>query len=238
MKDAYNRLGRRQNSSMNENRPYLEKFFPIASFIAAIIGPKCEVVVHDISDPERSIIFIENGHISGRKVGDASTDLVLKILKAEAYREDQFIANYKASGKFGQSFRSSTFFIKNDEQELVGLMCLNIDVTHMEVAAEWIQHILQGGSLQPPLSIDAPQEDKQSKEYLQGNADDLLQHMIVSVLGKVTIPADRLSSQEKIEIVRELNEQGVFLLKGGVSQVAASLAISEPTVYRYLQKLK
>ncbi|BFH63195.1 helix-turn-helix transcriptional regulator [Paenibacillus azoreducens] len=223
---------------MSENRQFLEKFFPIASFIAAIIGPKCEVVVHDISDPERSIIFIENGHISGRQVGDASTDLVLKLLKAEAYHEEQFIANYKASGKLGQSFRSSTYFIKNDSGKLVGLMCLNIDITHMEAAAEWIQHILQGGSLVPPTSIDSPQEDKQSKEYLQGNADDLLQHVITTVLSKTSIPPDRLSSKEKIEIVKELNEQGVFLLKGGVSQVAAALSISEPTVYRYLQKLK
>ncbi|MDR9854863.1 PAS domain-containing protein [Paenibacillus sp. VCA1] len=224
---------------MSENRQFLEKFFPIASFIAAIVGPKCEVVIHDVSDLERSIIFIENGHISGRKVGDASTDLVLKLIKDEAYHEEQFIANYKASGKQGQSFRSSTYYIKNDSGTLVGLMCLNIDVTHMEVAAEWIQHVLQGGSLVPPLSIGSPQEDKQqSKEYLQGNADDLLQHMISTVLSKITIPIDRLSSKEKIDIVRELNEQGVFLLKGGVSQVAASLSISEPTVYRYLQKLK
>ncbi|MCJ8011500.1 PAS domain-containing protein [Paenibacillus sp. KQZ6P-2] len=225
---------------VNEDRQYLEKFFPIASFIAAIIGPKCEVVVHDISDPERSIIFIENGYISGRQVGDASTDLVLKILKSEAYHEEHFIANYKASGKFGQSFRSSTYFIKNDKNKLVGLLCLNIDVTHMEVAAEWVQHILQGGPnpyIAPPVA-ELPQEEKQTTEYLQGNADDLLQHMVSSVIGRLTIPPDRLSSQEKIEIVRELNELGVFLLKGGVSQVAASLSISEPTVYRYLQKLK
>ena len=62
--------------------------------------------------------------------------------------------------------------------------------------------------------------------------------IIQTVLGKISIPADRLSSNEKIEIVKELNEQGVFLLKGGVSKVAAALSISEPTVYRYLQKLK
>ncbi|WP_408894404.1 transcriptional regulator [Paenibacillus taichungensis] len=225
----------------SENWQYLERFFPIASFIAAIIGPKCEVVVHDISDPEHSIVFIENGYISGREVGDASTDLVLKILKSEAYHEEQYIANYKASGKFGQSFRSSTYYIKNDQNKLVGLLCLNIDVTHMEVAAEWVQHILQGGPnpyVLPAAAAEKSKEEKQTTEYLQGNADDLLQHMITSVIGKLKIPPERLSSQEKIEVVRELNELGVFLLKGGVSQVAASLSISEPTVYRYLQKLK
>ncbi|MNI74519.1 hypothetical protein D3C73_1306070 [compost metagenome] len=62
--------------------------------------------------------------------------------------------------------------------------------------------------------------------------------MIGSVIGKLAIPPDRLSSQEKIDIVRELNDLGVFLLKGGVSEAAAALSISEPTVYRYLQKLK
>ncbi|KOR87921.1 helix-turn-helix transcriptional regulator [Paenibacillus solani] len=223
---------------MKQSQKLLESYFPIASFIAAIIGPQCEVVVHDISDPERSIIFIENGHISGRRVGDASTDLVLKILKAEAYREEQFIANYKASGGRGQTFRSATYFIKNDSGELVGLMCLNIDITHMEVAADWINSILQGGSLTPPAALGAPKEEKPSTEYLQGNVDDLLQHMIQTVLGRISIPVDRLSSSEKIEVVKELNEQGVFLLKGGVSEVAAALSISEPTVYRYLQKLK
>lgn len=224
----------------SENRQYLEKYFPIASFIAAIIGPKCEVVVHDISDPEHSIVHIENGHISGREVGDASTDLVLKILKSEAYHEEAYIANYRASGKMGQSFRSSTYFIKNDQDKLVGLLCLNIDVTHMEVAAEWIQHILQGGSnpYVAPVVDQAPKEEKQATEYLQGNADDLLEHMISSVTSRLKISPERLSSQEKIEVVRELNELGVFLLKGGVSQVANSLSISEPTVYRYLQKLK
>lgn len=229
---------------MAEDCRILESFFPIASFIAAIIGPKCEVVVHDISNPESSIIFIENGHISGRKIGDGSTDLVLKILKAEAYREQPFIANYKASSAKGQNFRSSTYFIKNNEGQLIGLMCLNIDITHMEIAAEWVNSILQGGSLLPQTSIsmdtdtDAPKDDKPSTEYLQGNVDDLLKHIIASVLSKLSIPIERLSPQEKIEIVKELNEQGVFLLKGGVSHVAAALSISEPTVYRYLQKFK
>ncbi|MNJ38673.1 YheO-like PAS domain protein [compost metagenome] len=224
---------------MKANRRLLESYFPIASFIAAIVGPKCEVVVHDISDPERSIIFIENGHISGRKIGDGSTDLVLKILKGEAYRERQYIVNYQATGPRGQKYRSSTYFIKDTEGKLAGLMCLNIDITHMEIAAEWINHVLQGSSLTPPVPMDALPEDKpQESEFLQGNVDDLLQHIIANTLSKVQLPIDRLSSNEKIEIVKELNEQGVFLLKGGVSQVASALSISEPTVYRYLQKLR
>ena len=116
-------------------------------------------------------------------------------------------------------------------------MCLNIDITHMEVAADWINSILQGGSLTPPATWMHPRRRSRPQNTCRGTWT-ICRDIIQTVLGKISIPADRLSSNEKIEIVKELNEQGVFLLKGGVSKVAAALSISEPTVYRYLQKLK
>ena len=50
-----------------------------AKGIASKFGPNCEVVVHDLAtnDPERSIVAIENGHVTGRKVGDGPSHVVL-----------------------------------------------------------------------------------------------------------------------------------------------------------------
>lgn len=50
----------------------LDMLGQIAKGIAAQFGPNCEVVVHEISDKSAysSIVAIENGHVSGRKVGD------------------------------------------------------------------------------------------------------------------------------------------------------------------------
>ena len=44
----------------------------LAHAIAVQFGSNCEVVVHDLetNDPERSIVAIENGHVTGRSVGD------------------------------------------------------------------------------------------------------------------------------------------------------------------------
>ncbi|WP_438349402.1 helix-turn-helix transcriptional regulator [Paenibacillus sp. FA6] len=224
----------------NNNVHLLVKYYPMASFIASIVGPKCEVVVHDISNPERSIVHIENGHISGRKVGDGSTDLVLKILKGGAYHEQQFISNYKGKGSLGQTFRSSTYFIKNESGVLVGMMCLNIDVTHLDTAAQWIQDLLEGGGAFPPSPkvLESGAVEKPVSEYLQGNMDDLLEHMIETVMSRTAVSPERLSAQEKMELIKEFNDEGVFLLKGGVVQVAKACNMSEPTVYRYLQKVK
>lgn len=221
---------------MSTNRLLLEQYYPIASFIASVIGPKCEVVIHDISKPEESIVHIENGYISGRKPGDGSTDLVLKMIKGGRYKKQSYITNYRAVGPKNEIYRSSTYFIKDEADELVGMMCLNIDISHLTAAAEWIDLLIHGGSqeMKPAKAIDT----NVATEYLQGNVEELLQHMISSTLDRSTVPADRMSSHEKLEWMKELNEQGVFLLKGGVSQVAKALCVSEPTVYRYLNKLK
>ena len=44
----------------------------LAKGLADQFGPNCEVVIHDLSDnyKENSIVAIENGHVTNRKVGD------------------------------------------------------------------------------------------------------------------------------------------------------------------------
>ena len=41
---------------------------------------------------------------------------------------------------------------------------------------------------------------------------------------------------EKIKVVKYLQEKGTFKVKGAIVLVAEKLAVSEPTVYRYLKK--
>ena len=60
---------------------------------------------------------------------------------------------------------------------------------------------------------------------------------ITDVTGSV-LPPDRLTMDEKIRIVDDLHQAGIFYMKGAVSEVAAQLGSSEATIYRYLSKLK
>lgn len=55
---------------METNR--LEMLKQIADALAAQFGPSCEVVVHDLNaqNAEHSIVYIVNGHVSGRRVGE------------------------------------------------------------------------------------------------------------------------------------------------------------------------
>lgn len=43
----------------------------VADLIAAQFGPNTEVVVHDFSgDIDHTIVYIVNGHVTGRRIGD------------------------------------------------------------------------------------------------------------------------------------------------------------------------
>ncbi len=51
------------------------------------------------------------------------------------------------------------------------------------------------------------------------------------------MPRKKYTVDEKMAVVRRLNDDGFFLMKGAVSQVAAMLGSSEATIYRYLGKI-
>ena len=51
---------------MNE---LLKPYMPLVDFLADYLGSNAEVLLHDLTNLEHSIVKIRNGHISGRKEG-------------------------------------------------------------------------------------------------------------------------------------------------------------------------
>ena len=86
----------------------------LAHGLAAQFGSNCEIVVHDLesNDVEHSIVAIENGYISGRKLGDGPSHIVLESLQnGEKHTEDKLA--YLTKTKDGKILKSSTIYIRN-----------------------------------------------------------------------------------------------------------------------------
>jgi len=107
---------------------------PEALFVKAIaemFGNKCEVLIHDFSHPQHSIVVIENGQVIGRKIGDPITDLALSVWKKNSYENKKIdrIVNYKNKTKNGKMLKFSTVFIRNNQKKIIGCICINYDIT-------------------------------------------------------------------------------------------------------------
>lgn len=213
------------------NSEILKSYIPIIDFIANICGPSYEVLLHDVSKPESSVIAIRNGHISGRKIGSPMTDLALKILKQKDYLDKDFITNYDGYGKNGKVFLSSTYYIKNPKQELIGMICVNNDITDIKELNKGYETIMKRFKYR-----EKNEEEVKYEENIENPLTSIANSIIAKTINSINILPERMSIEEKVNIVQELNNKGVFLLKGSVSDVAEQLQISETTVYRYLHK--
>lgn len=209
--------------------PNLERFIPLVDFLAEVLGKDAEIVLQDVSDFHNSVVAIRNNHVSGRGVGAPATNLVLKVMSSGNYTEKNYEANYKGLSGTGKVIKSSTFFIKDDTKKVIGMLCINLDVDKFVQLRNYLDCVLE-----------LPQEIETEKalERFSNTTEELAMDSIKSVIEESGIIPERMSQQEKIEIIKKLNENGAFLIKGSVSKTAISLKVSEATVYRYLSKIK
>lgn len=224
-------------------RPEFSPYLAMMDFLAELLGPLAEIVLHDTSDLSRSIVALTNGQLSGRTVGGPATDLVLKVLQNHEHDDRDYLANYLAVSRTGGAFRSSTLFIRDERGAVVGMLCVNIDDEPLTRARDLLTAITattgvpKGVDGVPRAAIDSPAPVPVA-ERLSATVDELALDGIERIVSARGVEPQRMVAQEKIATVGDLERAGVFLLKGAVAQVAAALHVSEPTVYRYLSQVR
>ena len=55
---------------------------------------------------------------------------------------------------------------------------------------------------------------------------------------KIGKPVAHMSKEDKIQLVKSLKENGLFIIKGSAKRVSRELNISIPTFYKYLGKVQ
>ncbi len=209
--------------------PYLQSFLPMVDFLSEVLGRDAEIVLHDVLDIDKSIVAIANSHISGRDVGSPATNLVLKILKDGKSDDRDFLANYRGLSASGKTLKSSSFFIRDDKRRVVGILCVNVDNEKFVQFRSYLDSIIQ-----MPEEADG----EKTVERFSRTVENLSADSIENVIGEAGIAPERMSPEEKMDIVKRLSDEGVFLLKGSIGKVATRLKVSEATVYRYLNTVK
>ena len=228
---------------MNNAAEILQEYIRLTEFLGETLGPDYEVVLHDLTIPNHSIIAIVNGHISGRKIGAPLTNMALSILRDKSYENNDYRSNDYGLSASGKSLRSNTFFIKHDGK-LIGMLCINFDDSRYQNLSEHImtlahpQNFLDKVSQQVNNSEKAKITEANITEKYNPSSDSVTKDAIQRELKRIGVSADRLTANERMQIIAALEEQGIFLLKGVVKDVAQGLKCSQASVYRYMSQLK
>ena len=146
---------------------------------------------------------------------------------------------YKTQSSDGHPLHSATYFIREDDGTLAGMLCLNMDTSDVQQAQECLQRFIKATGVESDTEKGSPESRDNGVHFetFTDNIESLTEGIIRKVIDQAEVDPERMTTDEKMKIMRKLNERGVFLLKGAVSLVAVALAASEATIYRYLQKI-
>lgn len=206
----------------------------VTQFLGKVLSDNYEIALLDLREGKQCITAIANGQNSGRSVGAPITDLAIKIIQQGIWKKEHYLINYTGLTKEKKPLISSTLFIK-DNDDLLGMLCINVDI---QVYTELCSTILKLGKVSSNIQFGNLEEiPPEHTETFTNDISDMINNLMPSYIKENKIPMERLTQEEKISIVKQLSDNGIFLIKGAVSEVALKLNCSEATIYRYISKI-
>lgn len=221
----------------------LHYFTKITEFFGRVLGPDYEVALHDIDDQGGALVAIANGHISGRSIGQLASEKLLDIIETHEYEHSDFILHQYGMSPNDKILCSSTMFIKDEEGELVGALCINFDDSRYRELSQKVFNLCHPDALvDTNFRFDAskvPSKVAGSRHSkLQSIPDGSAYDIIVSELKKQNLDPERMSLKDKMNFLSSIDSKGVFLIKGAVKDAAEIFGCSQATMYRHLSRLK
>lgn len=204
--------------------PLLKSYFPVADIIAGTFGEHCEVVVHDLTRPENSAVYVANGNVTGRQVGQSFDHLVKQVLMNKNFHDDHVI-NYMFEGKDSKMIKSSSALLRDEKDEVIGMMCINYDTTFEQQVFDKVSHFLGNNTLTEPEIEEVDQD-----------VSAILDDLIKKIIG--TSDVKKLPRKNSVELIKFMDDKGIFLVKGSIDKVAALMGVSRVTIYSYLDEAK
>ncbi|WP_304507583.1 helix-turn-helix transcriptional regulator [Anaerotignum sp.] len=194
----------------------------MAKAMSKSFGDICETVVRDSN---AKIVYIENSHITNRKVGEKMEKSVLDyILHRAPIESDSVIRTTKK--KDGTLLKSTTTVFFDESNELEAMICITIDMTHMNETRKFLDTFM-----------NAYLTDEKTEENSM-NIVDYTRTVISEIINDVGKPSTLGTKEMRYEIIKKLNDKGVFLIKDSVPQVCELLSMSQATLYNYLRDVR
>ncbi|WP_243544138.1 helix-turn-helix transcriptional regulator [Pseudodesulfovibrio tunisiensis] len=215
---------------MEEQTPEIKHIFQtakrLADGLAQLLGRNAEVVIHDFSDLSHSLVYVA-GSVTNRQVGAPITDLAYKKIK-ERGDDVEDMHGYKTVSRNGRILKSSTMFLRTSTGRVVGCLCVNFDITEF----------LNAKSLLDDLTgFDDSGEDMREERFAS-SFNETMGSLIDEAVAQAGKQPATMDKEERLSLLRVLEEQEVFLFKGAVNQVARVFGVSRYTIYNYLKEIR
>lgn len=208
--------------SLDNPEDFLQALKIVGTLICNMFGKDCEVAISNLDSEEKRVVWIQNGHVSGRQVGSPISENEEAIERMKSQTKGLYM-NYKKSLGLGKKeIKSSTaIFLVNGR---TFSFCVNYDCS----LEKEVLYRLQSFTSMLPNQLD-------EGEFIDAN-EDIIRKLTEDELVLLSTPASKLSRKQRVEIVKTLEKKGVFNRRNSVPIVAEVLEVSRYTIYNDLKE--
>jgi class 3 adenylate cyclase len=112
-------------SLLLEQDRYMENYKRIVTlFGKSFKGTGIEILLHNLVNPVKSVVAIENGEVTGRKLENGTTNLLLDLKTRKVHNQDKLNYELRIGSRL---FKCTTIPIFRRDYGLVGAICINVD---------------------------------------------------------------------------------------------------------------
>lgn len=197
----------------------------LARGLAEQFGSNCEIVIHDLSKEhiDNSIVHIENGQVTGRKLGGSPSNIVIEALQKNPNElKDQYA--YLTRTDNGRILKSTTIYIRGNDDRPRYVFAINYDITNLLALESTIKSITTTGD---DVNADQPTP-------IPMDVNQLLDELIAQSVELVGVPVAYMTKEDKIKAIQFLNDSGAFLITKSGDKVSKFFGISKYTLYSYV----
>ena len=207
----------------------LDMLRQIAAGLAVQFGENCEIVIHDLmaSSADTSIVHIENGCITGRKIGDGPSGAALSAIRHQDGPIPDKLA-YLTRTENGRILKSSTIFINDESGKPRYMLSINYDITNLLAFEKGIRPLISTSD-----HDDYNMESSDSPSIITHDVNQLLDQLIEQSVALVGVPVPLMSKEDKIKAIQYLNDAGAFLITKSGDKISSYFGISKYTLYSY-----
>lgn len=189
--------------------------------LGKMFAPCCEVLLHDLTQPDSSIIAIECP-LSGRRVGDAATEMGRARISNPNFPD--IVQNYPNTLPDGRPVKSTSIGIRNSAGQCIAAICLNLDISLFSSIQRLLAQLVSLENVQAPVP-----------ETLRARSIDDIRIAIESFSAQHNLQPRALSGPQRRKAIELLDEMGLLQLRGATTIAAEILGISRGSVYNALK---
>lgn len=209
-------------------RDELNRYVPMVSFLGETLGTAFEAVLYDMRDPAWPVLAAANSPAGDQ---EKIRGFLAEAAGKKSVLEKGCWVNFPLPVSSLKLMKTSVYFIRGQGDEIIGALCLGMRCDFFMKMSSFADSFLRFNTGDPEQ--DAPQRKELSILEREPTLETIEEYVRESVVDPV-----RATQDERMELICDLYDAGVYNLKGAVARTAGVFQVSEQSIYRYLAKLK